>query len=68
MSLKSRVSELYAGGFEGTADEAARKLHRSVLAVRPRVAELHKAGRLKFSGAVRKNRSGKEATVWVALH
>lgn len=49
-----------------TADEVASRLKLSPLTVRPRVAELHKAGGVADSGLRRKNRSGRNAIVWVA--
>jgi predicted ArsR family transcriptional regulator len=47
-----------------TADEIAKDLHLSVLSVRPRVSELNRAGKIKQTGARRKNESGMTATVW----
>lgn len=47
-----------------TADEAAALLGRSVLAIRPRLSELVKQGRICDSGHTRKNTSGIKATVW----
>lgn len=47
-----------------TADETAEKIGKSILSVRPRVAELVKLGRIEDSGERRSNESGKDATVW----
>lgn len=47
-----------------TADEVAAQLHRSVLTIRPRVAELVKLGRIEDTGTRRRNASGKSARVW----
>jgi predicted ArsR family transcriptional regulator len=47
-----------------TADEVARDLNLSVLSVRPRVSELKRTGKIKQTGARRKNESGMTATVW----
>lgn len=47
-----------------TADEIAEYLGESVLYVRPRIAELSKAGRIADSGERRKNISGQTAIVW----
>jgi predicted ArsR family transcriptional regulator len=47
-----------------TADEVARDLNLSVLSVRPRVSELNRTGKIKQTGARRKNESGMTATVW----
>lgn len=51
----------------GTADEIAARLDLSILAVRPRLTELMKLGRIEESGERRANKSGKKATVWRAL-
>ncbi len=52
--------------FDGlTADEAAARLGRSVLSIRPRFTELLAAGLIRDSGRVRKNASGRNATVWL---
>jgi hypothetical protein len=47
-----------------TADEVAAKLGKSVLAVRPRIAEAHLLGLLIDTGKTRPNASGLAATVW----
>lgn len=47
-----------------TADEIATALDRSVLSIRPRVAELSRLGKIEDSGERRVNRSGKKAIVW----
>lgn len=47
-----------------TADEVAAVLDESVLAIRPRVTELAKQGRIEDSGERRQNRSGRSAIVW----
>ncbi len=47
-----------------TADEIAAALNLSVLSIRPRVSELHRAGSLADTGQRRKNTSGMTATVW----
>lgn len=47
-----------------TADEVAAKLGKSVLAVRPRIAEAHLLGLLIDTGKTRPNASGLPATVW----
>src|SRR4030081_2085747 len=52
----------YPGG--ATADEVAKDLNLSVLSVRPRVSELKRLGKVKQTGARRKNESGMTATVW----
>lgn len=50
-----------------TADEIAETLDRSILAIRPRISELVRMGKIIESGQRRKNRSGKLAAVWRAL-
>src|ERR1700680_1651529 len=47
-----------------TAGEDERDLKLSVLSVRPRVSELKRTGKIKQTGARRKNESGMTATVW----
>lgn len=49
-----------------TADEVAKLLCYSILAIRPRVTELHKLGHITDSGERRRNDSGKLAIVWRA--
>ena len=50
-----------------TADEIAAALGESKFAVRPRVCELFKQGRIEKTGARRKNDSGLHAYVWRAV-
>lgn len=47
-----------------TADEVASLLERTPFSIRPRVAELAKAGLIVDSGYRRRNESGKSAIVW----
>jgi predicted ArsR family transcriptional regulator len=47
-----------------TADEIAERCGVSILAIRPRVAELNKGGHIEDSGVRRRNDSGAKATVW----
>jgi len=61
--LRVLVLEKYRLG-SATADEIAAKLGESVLTIRPRVAELHKQGKLADTGVRRPNTSGHSATVW----
>ena len=49
-----------------TADEIAARLGESVLAIRPRCAELNKQGLIEDAGDRRKNASGRNAIVWKA--
>lgn len=62
-TLREQVLEKFRLG-SATADEIAAKLGESVLAIRPRVAELHKQGKLKDTTFRRKNESGHSAVVW----
>jgi predicted ArsR family transcriptional regulator len=47
-----------------TADEVAGRLCESILAIRPRLSELNKAGEITDTTARRKNLSGRAAIVW----
>ena len=49
-----------------TADEVAECMEKSILSIRPRIAELSKLGKIEDSGRRRTNESGKIATVWRA--
>lgn len=62
-TLRDQVLEVYRIG-SATADEIAAKLNESVLTIRPRVAELHKQGKLADTTFRRKNASGHSAVVW----
>jgi hypothetical protein len=47
-----------------TADEVADYLSKSILAIRPRLSELLRMGRIEDTGWRRRNDSGKMAIVW----
>lgn len=47
-----------------TADEIAKKLDVSILAIRPRITELFRLGEIFDTGVRRKNDSGRYAIVW----
>lgn len=49
---------------ERTADEIASRLNKSILAIRPRLSELLRKGKIEDSGERRPNASGKMAIVW----
>jgi predicted ArsR family transcriptional regulator len=49
---------------EGTADEIAKRLRQTVLAVRPRCTELAKLNLIEDAGIRRSNVSGRSAIVW----
>jgi hypothetical protein len=66
----SRLRDLCVAEFSNfrsglTADEVADMLRMSVLAIRPRVSELRREGRIKDAGVRRPNASGRSAAVWV---
>ena len=67
-TLRELVYREIAASNGMTADEVATALDRSVLSIRPRVAELHKLERIKPLGERRTNESGMKATVWVVNH
>jgi len=47
-----------------TADQAADRLYRSPLAIRPRFTELKIAGKIRDTGKRRRNHSGRSAAVY----
>lgn len=49
---------------DSTADEVAGRLNKSVLSIRPRVAELARLGKIVDSGIRRANESSHRAIVW----
>ena len=53
-----------AGQFGLTADEAAARIGRDILTVRPRLSELVNLDQIHDSGHRRRNRSGHKAVVW----
>lgn len=62
--LRDAVLGAFELGWQGTADELADRLNESVLAIRPRVSELHKQGWLEHAGTRHRNASGASAHVW----
>lgn len=50
-----------------TADQAAQAVNCTVLQIRPRCTELQQKDFIKDSGIRRKNSSGRNAIVWVAV-
>jgi hypothetical protein len=65
-TLRDQVRNTIAAAPHGlTADEVAGRLGKSILSVRPRVAELHRQGEIRQTGARSKNSSGMTASVWV---
>lgn len=68
-SIREQVLDLLSQNPSGlTPDEAAAKLHMSVLSVRPRFSELARDERIVESGVRRLNVSGREARVWVRTY
>ncbi len=71
-ALAERVPRLRAAALEAlralpqTADEVAAAMGESILAVRPRLSELHVAGLIHDTGLRRANASGRSAIVWRA--
>jgi predicted ArsR family transcriptional regulator len=64
-TLRDRVLFLLRNT-EFTADECARYLGASILAVRPRLSELRRMGLIRKTGTTRMNDSGIQAAVWTA--
>lgn len=62
-TLRDRAMEVLRA-YASTADEIAKALHVSILAVRPRISELVELGIVEESGNYRTNDSGKLAIVW----
>ncbi|MEY9128316.1 MULTISPECIES: hypothetical protein [Bradyrhizobium] len=61
--LRIAIAELMLNGYRLTADEIAKQLKESVLAIRPRVSELVRIGTLVKLSDRRKNVSGMTAHV-----
>ncbi len=65
--LRQDVYRAIAGAPDGlTADEAAKAVGASILAVRPRVSELVAEKSIVDAGMTRKNESNRNAKVWRA--
>src|SRR5689334_14048637 len=63
-TLRGKVETLYRHGAKASADRIAAALGRSVLAIRPRVSELVKQGKIKDTGERERNESGQPAKVY----
>ena len=63
-SLRAKVLTLYLNGMELTADECAERLGESILAIRPRVSELHKAHSIEKTDKRRVNKTGSSCRVF----
>lgn len=65
-TLREQVLQTFQQSPSGlTADAVADRLGKSILSVRPRVAELHRQGEIRSAGKRGKNHSGLSATIWV---
>jgi hypothetical protein len=65
-TLRAKVLATLQGATTGlSADAIADVLGESVLSIRPRVSELHRAGEIRKTEARVKNASGMNAVVWV---
>lgn len=62
-SLRDRALEVLQR-FEMNVDEIAHALNVSPLALRPRITELFRMGKIRDTGNLRSNDSGKLAIVW----
>lgn len=62
--LRQRCLDAFRSGWQGTADELAAELGKSVLSIRPRVAQLHALGEIERTGIRHTNVSGAPAHVW----
>lgn len=65
--LRDRVLELVERTNGVTADECAGRLGLSILSVRPRFSELARLGKVRDTGERRRNGSGRNAIVWMAV-
>ena len=66
-TLRRRVYDTLAAAPEGlTADEIAGRLGETPFSIRPRVTELLQSGLVLEGRATRRNRSGRQASVWYA--
>lgn len=66
-AVRNRVIAAIQSTGPMTADETARVLDLSVLAVRPRFTELRLTGKIRDTGKRRKNESGRSAIVWAVV-
>jgi predicted ArsR family transcriptional regulator len=65
LTIRQSVEALYRSGWQGTADDAAKRLGLQWAQVRPRVTELLNAGVLEETGRLRDNeRTGKANKVF----
>lgn len=58
LSIKARLRALFARGFVGTPDEAARQMRETVLNVRPRCSDLVAEGFIERLAGVRRRAVG----------
>lgn len=67
LSLRERVNQFFVAGRTGTADEVAHHLAEPILAIRPRVSELFKQGKIERTGMRRRSDGGHNAHVYRAV-
>jgi hypothetical protein len=63
-TLRALVWQFFEAGVEDTADGIADRMGESILAIRPRVSELHKLGRIEQTGRRDKSATGSTSHVW----
>jgi predicted ArsR family transcriptional regulator len=59
MTLRERVEGYFLAGRRATADEVAHALNETILAIRPRITELFKLGKIERTGAKRRSDGGR---------
>lgn len=65
--LRGKALAVVEGSNGLTADEVAGRLGISILSIRPRLTELSRLGKVRDSGSRRRNKSGRNAIVWVPV-
>lgn len=65
--LRGKALAVVEGSNGLTADEVAGRLGLSILSIRPRLTELSRLGKVRDGGSRRKNKSGRNAIVWVPV-
>jgi single-stranded DNA-binding protein len=62
--LRARIAQYFWEGNEGSPDQVAEAMGESILAVRPRVSELHVSGFIERTGKRHTNESGMSANIY----
>lgn len=65
LTLRERVWSFFLQGRDATADEVAHELRESILAIRPRVSELFKQGKIERTGMKRRSDGGQSSHVYM---